>query len=229
MIAIISDIHGNYPALKAVLYDIDAQGCSQILCLGDVAGYYCMVNECVEVLAKRGVVNILGNHDAYLLGRGECPRSMTANRCIAYQKEIATEQTLRYLESSVAGYDCPVFSARHGGWKDPLDQYIRRFDPADGGTYPADCKIFFSGHSHIQSLQAGPPGHWQYANPGSVGQPRDGIPTAAYAILTDECEIRLRRVAYPIDEIAEAMKNASFDKRYYECLYRGKKIATYQP
>ena len=49
MTAFISDIHGNLPALEAVLEEIDKLGCGQVICLGDICGYYCMVNECIEV------------------------------------------------------------------------------------------------------------------------------------------------------------------------------------
>ena len=52
VIAIISDVHGNYPALKAVLAEIDNIGCNRIISLGDVSGYYCMVNECIEEFRK---------------------------------------------------------------------------------------------------------------------------------------------------------------------------------
>ena len=88
MIAVISDVHGNYPALMAVLKKIDELGCKKIISLGDVSGYYCMINECIEEFRKRGITNILGNHDYYILGFGECPRSYTVNKITEYQRKI---------------------------------------------------------------------------------------------------------------------------------------------
>ena len=66
MIGVISDIHGNYPALQAVLKELDIEGCSQVISLGDVCGYYCMINECIDELRNRDIINIMGNHDKYI-------------------------------------------------------------------------------------------------------------------------------------------------------------------
>ncbi len=63
MIAIISDVHGNYPALKAVLCEIDKMGCEHIISLGDVSGYYCMVNECINEFRKRNIINFFKKLD----------------------------------------------------------------------------------------------------------------------------------------------------------------------
>lgn len=222
MIAIISDIHGNYPALKAVLHEIDRIGCETILSLGDVSGYYCMINECVDALKKRNVTNLLGNHDAYLLGRGKCPRSMTANLCIAYQKKIITDSNLEYISCSLSQLDNALYSARHGGWNDPIDEYIDQFDFSVSSRIPV--KIFLSGHSHVQKLQT--MGDRVYCNPGAVGQPRDNDPRAAFAVIKDG-RVELCRVEYDIDEIVQTMKKAGFEDRISNCLYSGTKIKTY--
>ena len=127
MIAIISDVHGNYPALKAVLAEIDKLNCTKIISLGDVSGYYCMVNECIDEFRKRSIVNLMGNHDYYILGRDNCPRSYTVNRIVEYQRRIITPENMEYLEKSVPGMDDGFISARHGGWKDPIDEYIEEY------------------------------------------------------------------------------------------------------
>lgn len=222
MIAIISDIHGNYPALSAVLQEIDKMKCSQILSLGDVCGYYCMVNECIEELRKRSVVNILGNHDSYILGYGACPRSTTVNDCIEYQKQNITSDNLEYVANSIELSDTEHFSARHGGWINPLDEYISTFDFNIAANYP--CKLFCSGHTHIQNMQK--QNEITYFNPGSVGQPRDGDPRSAFAVI-DGDDVKLFRVKYDINSIAEKMKSTGFEERIYSCLYEGQRIKTY--
>lgn len=222
MIAVISDVHGNYPALQAVLNKIDELGCEKIISLGDVAGYYCMVNECIDEFRKRNIVNILGNHDAYVLGKGQCPRSTTVNKCIEYQKRILTIENYAFLESSPLLIDNDLFSARHGGWNDPLDEYIEQFDFSITENY--SCKIFCSGHNHIQTIQE--KDNVTYFNPGSVGQPRDGDPRAGFALLTDN-RAELFRVKYSIDEIFEHMRLEGFEDRISECLYKGIKVRTY--
>ena len=101
MIAIISDAHGNYPALKAVLSEIDKLNCGRIISLGDVSGYYCMVNECIDEFRRRNIVNLMGNHDYYVLGRVDCPRSYTVNK-------ITGKLTITFLNCFFSN-----FSLRH--------------------------------------------------------------------------------------------------------------------
>ena len=219
MIAIISDVHGNYPALCKVLKEIDKIGCKTIISLGDVVGYYCMVNECIDEFRERGIINLLGNHDSYLLGMGKCPRSTTVNRCIDYQKQIITSENLDYLRQSSTKYEFDNISLRHGGWNDPIDEYITNFDFKIAENSP--FIIFGSGHSHIQSLQE--KDGIIYFNPGSVGQPRDNNPQAAYGLIDDN-KVTLCGINYDIDQIANAMQKAGFEERTYECLYHGTKI-----
>ncbi len=224
MIAIISDVHGNYPALSSVLKKIDEIGCDKILSLGDVSGYYCMVNECIEEFRNRKIINILGNHDSYILGRGKCSRSTTVNNCIEYQKKIITSTNMSYLASSWDYFDDDILSARHGGWNDPIDEYFYKFDFDIAHRF--SCKLFCSGHNHIQSIQT--KGDVTYFNPGSVGQPRDNDPRAAFAVIDDMCQVRLYRVEYDIDDIFVKMKKEGFEERITECLYSGTKIKAYE-
>lgn len=218
-IAIISDVHGNYPALKSVLNEIDRRNCDMIISLGDVAGYYCMVNECIEEFRRRDIKNLMGNHDSYLLGYGKCPRSNSVNKCIDFQKGIITEDNLAYLKKSQDKYEDEIISARHGGWNDPVDEYIYdfSFDMVEGLTQ----KVFCSGHTHIQSILED--GNRIYFNPGSVGQPRDGDNRAAFAVVDDD-NVELIRVDYDIQVIEQAMHDAGFDSYFYRNLKDGTKI-----
>lgn len=220
-LGIISDVHGNYPALCAVMEELRKAKCSEILCLGDVSGYYSMVNECMDLLRRENVVCLKGNHDSYLLGEGECPRSNSVNRCIAYQKSILSAENLRWLATLQPALETRDFSAVHGGWTDPVDEYIGQFDFSHAREHMPGVKLFLSGHTHIQTLQK--EGDMVYCNPGSVGQPRDHDPRAAYAIL-DGTELTIHRVQYDIDAIAAHMEQAGFTDYYYRNLYHGKKI-----
>lgn len=220
MIAVISDIHGNYPALKAVIEDIHKQGCDRIISLGDVAGYYCFINECIDLCKQQGVVNILGNHDYYLVSGNKCPRSHSVNVCIEYQTKVITPENRQWLYESKQLIDNEHISMRHGGWKDPLDEYIYKFSFKMVNEYKQ--KIFVSGHTHrqLKVVQNGK----IYFNPGAVGQPRDYDPRAAYAIVTKDSEVILKRVEYPINRTIEAMRRCGFQARLSECLLRGTKI-----
>jgi len=220
MIAIISDIHGNYPALRAVLDEIDSINCQQVISLGDVAGYYCMINECVGLLRERKITHLMGNHDYYLVNNILSGRSKSADRCIAYQRGDITEENLQWLSTSPNQITISDCSFVHGGWNDYIEEYLYHlsaeyFECLDG-------KYFFSGHSHVQFMAQ--LGTKIYCNPGSVGQPRDGDPRAAYALLHDNGTIELKRVRYEIDLIASAMNSAGFESYFYENLYKGTKL-----
>lgn len=220
MIGIISDIHGNYPALRAVLEELDRIGCKRIISLGDVCGYYCMINECIEELIDRKVINILGNHDYYMINNESCGRSYTANICLDYQRKIISPQNLEWLKLSVHSLKMDNMWMVHGGWNDYLDEYISDFTFLD--KRDLSTNIYISGHTHIQRQVNGKEA--VYVNPGSVGQPRDGIEMAAYAVIFDDGNIELKRIGYNINEIVKKMHEAGFQERVYTCLYSGVKI-----
>lgn len=220
MIGIISDIHGNYPALCAVMQKLDENGITEIISLGDVAGYYCMINECIDLLRYKKVVNILGNHDHYIISGNKCPRSTSANILLDYQRGVLTKENREWLSRSINIWESESISLRHGGWRDYLDEYIYKFDFSN--VLHQKFKIYASGHTHIQQIEE--KNGKIYFNPGSVGQPRDNDPRAAYAIIRDDMSVVLGRTVYDIDAICKTMREQGFYERVYSCLYCGKKI-----
>lgn len=219
MIGVISDIHGNYPALVSVLGELDRLGCEQVYSLGDVAGYYCMINECIDLLRKRIIPHLMGNHDYYLTGNLPCPRSETATVCLKYQQKIVSKENLTWLGQSGNSFCVDQISMVHGGWIDPIDEYLYEVDDHYFAAFPGT--VFLSGHTHVQTLIRF--ADKIYCNPGSVGQPRDGNRKAAFA-LVNEGVVSLMRVEYDIDAIAAEMKKNGFDQRFYSNLYHGTKI-----
>lgn len=219
MLAIIADIHGNLPALEAILADIDQRGCLRIISLGDVGGYYSQVNECIALLRSRQVLNIMGNHDHYLVSGDSCPRSTSANLCLDYQRRILLPESLAYLQGSSAQLTEGDIQMVHGGWHDPRDEYLYQLSHDYFVNLPG--RFFFSGHTHVQCLADFD--DKVYCNPGSVGQPRDGDPRAAYATLVNG-RIELHRVPYEIERTAEEMKRAGFDAYFFRNLFAGEKI-----
>lgn len=219
MIAFISDVHGNLPALEAVFHEIDRLGCDKIICLGDICGYYCMINECIEMLRKRQVHCLQGNHDHYMIGGKRCD-SKTVNICIDYQRQIITQSNFMWLHGLTPAYDTKLYSLRHGGWKDPLEERIKEFDFKELSAY--EQKLFFSGHTHIQKVKMH--NDRLYCNPGSVGQPRDGDARAAFAVLDKDSRICLYRINYDIDRIADEMRRQDQGEWIWKWLYEGKRI-----
>lgn len=220
MIAIISDIHGNHEALKEVMADLDQYSPELIISLGDVAGYYLQINECVSLLRKKNVINIMGNHDFYLVSGAGCPRSNAANRFLIDQAKLATSETLDWLKQSRTCYITDRFSMVHGGWNNPMDEYLYKINNRYFDRYPQ--KYFFSGHTHVQA-KVKLDNEKIFCNPGSVGQPRDGVSSAAYALF-DGKEIHLKRVDYDIDALVKVMKESGYEEYYYENLYSGARI-----
>ena len=216
MIALISDIHGNFPALTSVLNKIDSLGISEIYCLGDIVGYYSQVNECCEMLQKRDVKCIIGNHDWYMISKTNCPRSKSANDCLQYQSKIIKYKNLKWLEKLPIILQIGELSMVHTGWNNPLDEYL--IDVNQNYFDLINSQYFASGHTHIQSIKIF--GSKMFCNPGSVGQPRDGNSQAAFATF-DGTGFQLYRVDYDIDLTCKLMDEAGFDEYYYKRLRIG--------
>ncbi|MFY7697179.1 MAG: metallophosphoesterase family protein [Cyanobium sp.] len=219
MKALISDIHANYAALRAVLADAEAMGCDEYICLGDVAGYHADINECIALLRSLPRLSLIrGNHDAYLLSGSGCPRSELVSRTLAYQAAVITPDNLAWLATSQEQLRCGLDLFVHGGPENCLEQYIYRVTPSlcrDG------LQRLFCGHTHVQVLYSQE--RLLFCNPGSVGQPRDGIPQAAYAVLGPS-GVQLKRVEYDIAATEHSMKSAGFPDFYYANLRMGAQV-----
>lgn len=217
MIAIISDIHGNYEALKEILSKTDEMKITEIYCLGDVVGYYSQVNECCDELRKRNVKCVMGNHDWYMTADSFCPRSRSVNDCLAYQRKIISEENKNWISTFPLIRKEYGISMVHGGWANPIDEYL---DPTEEYFERLNGQFFVSGHCHIQRKE-----NFNgkiYCNPGSVGQPRDNDNRAAFATF-DGKDFQLYRVEYDIKKVGELMEKAGFNPYYYGCLNDGSK------
>ena len=216
-IAFISDIHGNYEALKAVLSELDKLGITQVYCAGDIVGYYSQINECCNELRVREIPSVMGNHDWYLAGGGFCSRSKSVNDCLSYQRGVITKENLDWLKSLPVQMQIGKIRMVHGGWTDPIDEYLK---PSLDYFEKVDGDIFVSGHTHVQTLQKF--ANKIYCNPGSVGQPRDGDPRAAFAVY-DGQNFELHRVTYDMQRVFDLMAAAGFNDYYYGGLKYGSK------
>ncbi len=214
-IAFISDIHGNYEALKAVLAEIDRLGVGRIYCAGDVVGYYSQINECCRELRDRQIPCVMGNHDWYMAGGGFCPRSRSVNDCLAYQRRIIENGHLTWIRTFPVQMYIGEIQLVHGGWADPVDEYLK---PTAEYFERVLGRVFVSGHTHLQSVQVF--GDKTYCNPGSVGQPRDGDPRAAFAVY-EAGKFTLHRSEYDMQKVFGLMDAAGFNDYYYGGLKTG--------
>ncbi|MBX6313385.1 MAG: YfcE family phosphodiesterase [Isosphaeraceae bacterium] len=200
-ILVISDIHANWPALAAIDEPHDV-----CLCLGDLVDYGPDPAPCVRWAMEHAHHAIRGNHD-HGVAQGVPVVGETGYRYLtrcsrSWQWSALEPNERRYLLqlplTKRLTLDGKRFLLVHGTPRDPLDEYLMK-DPATWAKrlQNAEADIVCVGHSHLQFnlLVDGV----VVLNPGSVGQPRDGDPRAAYAVI-DNGKIELKRVAYPIDE-----------------------------
>lgn len=217
-LALLSDIHGNLPALEAVLNKVDAAGISDIICLGDTAGYYSNINACIDLLKERNIPSLMGNHDYYIASGTPCDRSNSANHCLDYQRGVLRPDNLSWLQNLPRTRLHRGVKFVHAGWQDHLEEYIV---PSDEYFHDLNGLNFASGHTHVQYIWAG---HDKtYCNPGSVGQPRDGNPRAAFAIW-DGTTFTLQRTTYDISRTEQDMRAAGFSEHFYANLRQGSRI-----
>ena len=221
-LAVIADIHSNREALDSVLARIDQEGVDAIVNLGDLVGYNASPNECLELLQGRHVWSLAGNHDLALL---EPERAQNFN-IIAYEALMWCRQQVRpefleFLQGLPLLRKLPgSFLACHGTPANP-DTYIAYHFQGKRVlkdlSKHSDLRVCFFGHTHRRALwyrdirgkvalrqispatmQLSPEEHY-LINPGSVGQPRDGNPEAAYAIFDDEeSSIQFKSVPYDV-------------------------------
>ncbi len=228
--AVLSDVHANLEALEAVLADLAARRPDAVLCLGDFVGYGPDPVACVDRLRPllRGAV--LGNHDAAAVD----PQDTLAARFNPYAYEAVmwtrrqlTETVRAYLQGLPHRLTPDGFLCVHGSVRDPIEEYILDVETARASFASAAFDLCLVGHTHIPAVftQAGEavvaepllagrpirlrPDRRYIINAGSVGQPRDGDPRAAYLWLdTDAREATLVRLTYPLARTQQKMRAA---------------------
>jgi len=225
--AVITDVHANLPALEAVLAAIDEAGVEEIWCLGDTLGYGAEPDECTDLVRERCAIGLVGNHDLAVLGALDIAAfSEAAAEAVAWTRENVAERTLAHLRELEPAGDREGVGLFHASPRDPIWEYVLSAEQADACFDAQTTKIALIGHSHValyfadrgdggSGSQAGDAekldlkeGRW-LLNPGSVGQPRDGDPRAAWLELdTDEWQATYHRVAYDIDSAADAIRSA---------------------
>jgi predicted phosphodiesterase len=243
MYAVISDIHGNLEALETVLDDLP-DGAERIYCLGDVIGYGANPNECCDLVRKRGMPMITGNHDLAVtdLSTDLSWFNPIAAAAIEWTREQLTEENARFLRERprMMWEGSTLFV--HGSVRDP-DEYILNGMVAQENLevlkrdYP-DARICFFGHTHIKTVAPSPDGPAAapdaldlsaggpyLVNPGSVGQPRDGDTFASYVLVEDAQDtirVAYRFVEYDIGKAQARIRAAGLPSMLADRLAQGR-------
>ncbi len=238
-ILIISDIHANLNALEAVLEDAGRQnengaGYDAVWCLGDLVGYGPDPNECIErVRSLPELVCLIGNHD--LAALGDIPLSRfneDARRAASWTQETLTPENETYLRSLESLQVIDSYTLAHASPRQPVWEYVLDPQTANANFEIMETEFGLIGHSHVALLFEQPPEvkasimrppevgrsmelrARMLLNPGSVGQPRDMDPRAAYAMLdTENATWEARRIAYDIEQVQSRIRDAGLPER----------------
>ncbi len=237
--AIIADIHANLEALQVVLDDAKKQNCTHYACLGDVVGYNANPKECLDIIRGTGMPCVKGNHDEYCSTEtnleGFNPHAAEA---IQWTRSQLKEEDRQWLKELKYLRLVASFSIVHATLDGPQrwGYVFERLAAAASFTYQNTAVCFF-GHTHVpvafirDNLVRGgtyskfkiEPGRKYFINVGSVGQPRDGNPKAAYVIYDmNEGSVELRRLDYDIAAAQAKIMAAGLPPRLAERLALGK-------
>jgi putative phosphoesterase len=208
-VGVISDVHGNRVALDAVLDampPVDA-----LVCAGDVVGYNPWHADCVETVRSREVPTVMGNHDRAVASGSNFAFNSMASAGVKHAREQLRDDQLEWLSGLPATRT--VLDGRvklvHGHPDDP-DRYTypKEFSPRMFG----EEDVLVTGHTHVQGHEVFEEG--VIMNPGSVGQPRDGDPRAAFAVVDlDGPTVAEHRVEYDVERVVEAVEDAGLPAR----------------
>jgi len=236
-IAVISDIHSNLEALRAVFADIEQRDVERIVCLGDIIGYGPNPRECLDLIIERCEWALMGNHDFAVLyeptnfnAGAESAAFWTRRQFELDDDPDARARRWKFLgQLEIRHQFGEGFMAVHGSPRRPINEYIFADDAA---TSPTKMQQIFDrvdrcclvGHTHVQGVftdtpEFMPPGEFNHryeftngrkivVNVGSVGQPRDRDPRSGYAILHDD-GIEFVRIEYDIGAVVEKVEQIS--------------------
>lgn len=237
--AILGDIHGNLEALEAVLKDASENGANTYVCVGDVVGYNANPKECLQKIHELKCSMVRGNHDHY------CSHDESlddfhplAAQVIDWTRKQLSEDDISFLKSQKLTRVISGFTVVHSTLDMP-EKWGYVFDTleADANFNYQSTSLCFHGHTHIPMVYSKSGrttrepfvptklvfGKKYFINVGSVGQPRDGDPRAAYVLYDMKTkEIELRRVEYDLAVTQKKIIDAGLPKRLAVRLGLGK-------
>lgn len=239
LIAVLGDIHANLDALEAVLADCRGQGVTEYLCTGDIVGYNARPHECLDIVRGLGCPVVMGNHDHYVSSNQNLADfNPHAAAVIQWTRGQLSDEEIGFLNGLPFVMTKMGVTLVHATMDSPEDfGYVFDHLQAEAHFTHQVTPLCFHGHTHcpmIYEKQIGavyridaqdfslPIGRKYFINVGSVGQPRDGDPRAAYALYDPQArKIRFRRVEYDIEAAQAKIREAGLPERLAERLAVG--------
>lgn len=239
-VLILSDIHANRTALEAVL--ADAQDYDAVWCLGDLVGYGPDPNECIDrIRSLPNLVCLMGNHDAAVLDIIDANAfNPEARASVQWTKQTLTEGNLLELGKKTARMVVENTTLAHASPRYPIWEYLLDVYTAKINFDYFTTALCLVGHTHVPVIYTLEEGASQaklivpevntvvelplrsIVNPGSVGQPRDRDPRAAYALFEPETRLwEYRRVSYDVEPVQARMRSAGLPERHIKRLAAG--------
>jgi diadenosine tetraphosphatase ApaH/serine/threonine PP2A family protein phosphatase len=239
--AIISDIHGNFEALKAVLKGIEKTGADKFICLGDIIGYGADIHECISEVQRIGAVTVPGNHEYAVLGKIDYRLFRNDVWPVwNWTRKNLTDSELSFLQGLPEKKRLENFTIVHGSPRDPVLEYIDSPEIASDNFALISTKVCFVGHTHIPGVyfldNEGKVQHRYFnvpefdlaqtakaiVNAGSVGQPRDKDPRAGYLIFDSETNtVTDHRVKYDVRKEQKRMQKLDVPEFFIQRLSLG--------
>ena len=240
-VAVLSDIHGNRHAFEAVLEDVGARGITELWCLGDIVGYGADPAACVALARAHADVCLAGNHDLAVTGELSLEEfSRGAALAARWTRDALGDEELAFLRSLSPQGRAGEIGLFHASPRDPVWEYVLSALLAELCLDATDADVSLVGHSHVAlafarrdgELAAGAQCHAGeqadlrgarfLLNPGSVGQPRDGDPRAAWLLLDVEAATATwQRTEYDIAGAQQAIRAAGLPDSLAERLGYG--------
>jgi len=238
-VAVISDVHANWHALEAVLDEIDREEPDELWCLGDLVGYGPRPNPCCAAVERRAALCLAGNHDLGVLGTIELDE-FAGDAAVAarWTRGVLAEGSRSFLEAVSPSGTREGVELFHASPRDPVWEYVLSAEAARAAFELTEAPLVLVGHSHVPlaitlngvldgglapdgtEVELGP--GRRLLNPGSVGQPRDGDPRAAYGILDmTRHTLRLRRVEYAVGQTQDEIRARGLPHALAERLAHG--------
>lgn len=233
--AAFSDVHGNLPALEAVLSDIEGQGVGKILHCGDLVGYGPFPNEVVDLIMSKGIIGVMGNYDDGVgFERDDCgcaytdeSQKLLGHRSLDWTKTHLTEENKEFLRilPRELRFSQGAFKVllTHGSPR-RINECLYEDRPAKTFNRLLElggCNLLVCGHTHLPYHKVINDKH--VVNVGSLGKPKDGDPRATYALLTlaGGLSVDFRRVSYDVERMARAIEASDLPHEYAEMIRRG--------